>query len=392
MKSRPPAVLIFRTVFPLASEAFLLEQIRNYTTFLPIICRRSRGRAGDSGARILEIGNLFWSLLFTVFGILRPGLVRELKRLDIRLVHAHFLPDGMLASSIARQLGVPLVVTCHGSDVTRSVFARISSGRLSDMRSLIGIKRLRRCANLFIAVSGFLEQKMRSYRLPANRTVIHHIGIDSTIFSPTPTPVLSRPVRFVSIARHEEVKGLDVLLRAFKLVIARIPNAELVQIGAGSLTEKLKYLSDDLGLAAQVKFLGEQPHDAVLQALRSSDCLVLASRRARDGSEEAFGIVLLEASAVGLSVIGTKVGGIPEAIEHGRTGFLVEPDSPEALAERMCEVGLDSNLGKRLGSAGREFVVSKFDIARQTRRLEEMYSALLAQSGAGPVPEKPHAW
>jgi glycosyltransferase involved in cell wall biosynthesis len=130
----------------------------------------------------------------------------------------------------------------------------------------------------------------------------------------------------------------------------------------------------------RVEFLGALPHADVLSWTRKAAMLVLPGIRTSTGREEGLGIVLLEAAATGLPIIGSRVGGIPECILDGRTGFLVPERDEHALAQRMTEL-LDDPLRRRqMGIAGRALVERQFDIHRQTEALESLYDSLVGEA------------
>ena len=281
----------------------------------------------------------------------------------------------LLALPIAEYLGVPLVATCHGSDVTVNDWGLVSGGRIADLRYLLQRSRLFSRANRFIAVSDFLKQRMIESGYPAQKVVRHYIGVDTKRFVPARemSPQDERHSYVLSVARHSEVKGLDILIRAFARVADRHPALRLVQIGAGALTPQLKALVESLGLEQRVDFLGARPSRDVLRYIQGCCLLVLSSRKARNGAEESFGLVLAEAAACGIPTIGTRVGGIPEAVVDGQTGILVPPDDEMALAASMDGLLGNPDLALEMGRRAREWVCDCFDLERQTARLERIY-------------------
>ena len=142
----------------------------------------------------------------------------------------------------------------------------------------------------------------------------------------------------------------------------------------------LEALAASLGIRDRIEFLGPLPHADVLSHMRKAAMLVLPGIRTATGREEGLGMVLLEAAATGLPVIGSRVGGMPECILEGRTGFLVPERDANALAQRMAEL-LESPPRRRLmGMEGRSLVERQFDIHRQTEALESFYDSLLGTS------------
>jgi colanic acid/amylovoran biosynthesis glycosyltransferase len=111
--------------------------------------------------------------------------------------------------------------------------------------------------------------------------------------------------------------------------------------------------------------------------VRESRLLCLPSVTAPNGDQEGLGMVLLEAAATGRPVVGTAHGGIPEAVVDGTTGYLVPEHDVTALADRLVALLRDPQLGERLGKAGRDMVVERFNLHRQTEKLESLYRSLL---------------
>ncbi|HEY0342803.1 MAG TPA: glycosyltransferase, partial [Steroidobacteraceae bacterium] len=139
-------------------------------------------------------------------------------------------------------------------------------------------------------------------------------------------------------------------------------------------------LAASTGLRERVEFLGARPHAEVLALMRKAAMLVLPGVRTASGREEGLGMVLLEAAATGLPVIASRVGGIPECVLDGRTGFLVPERDAAALAERMGELLGDTGKRRQMGREGRALVERQFDIHRQTEALESLYDTLLGEA------------
>lgn len=373
-----PKVGVYRTVYPLYSETFISEQLRSYTQFQPVvICRESVQETTDFETVTL---NKRWRPM-KKFGFTALGMTNVFDNFttlkSINLIHAHFAPDAVLALSLAKKLQVPLVATCHGSDVMVSDSYLLKSKRLTDLRYLASRTKFMRETSLFVAVSDFLRNAMIERGYPADKIVRHYIGVDTTRLVPRRNlSPLDGNDFILSVARHTEVKGIDVLLKAFAQVARLYPKLRLVQIGGGALTNELKTLTIQLGIEDKVDFLGPQPPAVVLSYLQTCKTLVLSSRQALSGAEESFGLVLTEASACGVPCIGTRVGGIPEAVVDGETGFVIDSENIGELAEKITLLISDQGLAQSMGQRGREMVCDAFDIRIQTKKLENFYAQL----------------
>jgi len=158
-------------------------------------------------------------------------------------------------------------------------------------------------------------------------------------------------------------KGVDVAIKALSQLPA---NAELVVVGEGEAVEGLEQLSVKLGVAERTHFLGGRRN--VEPFMQSADCFLCPSIW-----EEAVGLVNLEAMACGLPVIASRIGGIPEFIDHGRTGLLFEPGDHEGLARQLKYLMDSPDVPKTLGKAAREEAVKRFSIERRVPHYVELY-------------------
>ncbi|MFI5037121.1 MAG: glycosyltransferase family 4 protein, partial [Solirubrobacterales bacterium] len=171
-----------------------------------------------------------------------------------------------------------------------------------------------------------------------------------------PTPQAADLPTVLTIARMEErYKGHDVLIRALALVRAKVPDAQWVVIGDGSLRPGLEQLARSYGLAESVRFLGAVSDEQRNSWLRRADLLAMPSRLPAGGfAGEGFGIVYLEAGAYGKPVVAGDVGGAVDAVADGESGLLVDPTDQLAVAEAITSLLLDPELARRLGRGGKE--------------------------------------
>jgi glycosyltransferase involved in cell wall biosynthesis len=307
---------------------------------------------------------------FRAFGRVGP-LAERIRPFAPRLLHAHFGIDGLMALPLARALGIPLVTTLHGHEVSRSRARLLASGRVSWTRYALRRERLMAQGALFLAVSDALRDKAVAQGYPAERTVTHHLGIDLDRFRPQGTP---EPGLILHVGRLVEKKGTAVLLDA----MARLgPEARLVVIGDGPERAALERRAAALG--GRVRFLGALPRDEVLAWMRRAWTLAVPSLTARDGDAEGLPTVLLEAAACGVPAVGSRHSGIPEAIDHGTSGLLVPGGDAEALGAALAAILAEPDLRARMSAAARALVEVRFDAARQIARLEDRYGLLLAR-------------
>lgn len=286
------------------------------------------------------------------------------------LVHAHFGGDGWLVSGSASRLGMPLVVTVHGHDVTRQPASPGAHG----LRYRRNLRTVFARATTILAVSSVIREKALHWGADPAKVRIHYTGVPLPAASP-PVPA-EWDVAFVG--RFVEKKGADDLLAALASLAPARPRAVL--IGDGPLLPATRSYAAALGVDAT--FLGVRPPAEVDRVLRASRMLAAPSRTARDGDTEGLPTTVLEAAARCLPVVATRHSGIPEAVSDGETGLLSAEGDRTALAASISRLLADAPLRERLGRQGRALVEARFDLAAQTRRLEQLYDEVAATRSA----------
>ena len=173
----------------------------------------------------------------------------------------------------------------------------------------------------------------------------------------------------VTVARLEKVKGIEYLIKAFSRCDL-LGRSHLLIIGDGSERKNLESLSVKLGLTGKVKFLGQIPNERIPAYLMCADCFCLPSLK------EGFGIAILEAQAAGIPVIGTKVGGILDLIEDGKTGILVEPKNPEAIAQAVMKISSEPEMASHLVQNAKNNLI-KYDWGNISQQVFNIYQKCL---------------
>jgi glycosyltransferase involved in cell wall biosynthesis len=238
-----------------------------------------------------------------------------------RRLHAHFAND---AAALARYLGiltgVPYVVTAHAYDIYQDPF-------------LLG-RNLAAASHVFTVSESNLRTLRSRVVLPSDRLSVLHCAIDLRDFPYRDPEPPRTPARVLCVARLVPKKGHAVLIQALKTLRDRGLPAELTLAGDGPLEPELRALVERLGLESAVELLGNVPGDRVLDLMRRSDVVALASRVADDGDRDGLPVVLMEACALGIPVVSTDVSGIPELVST-ETGRLAPPDRPDQLANAL---------------------------------------------------------
>jgi colanic acid/amylovoran biosynthesis glycosyltransferase len=374
-------IVVFRIQLLPPSETFIAAQAGAMRRFSPFFVgwRKTAGIDLPQDASWTADAGGVWGRLhelrFRYAGPTREQMARLRARAP-RLVYAHFAPDGYAAMQLAERLGVPLVTALHGYDVTMSDQA-MAATRLG-REYLRGRSALQRMGALFLSCSSFVRKRGLELGYPAERTIVHSIGVDVERFKPPPARRRDKVVLFV--ARLVEKKGCANLIDAMAEVQRQDPAAELVIIGDGPL--RAEYERRAHGLGVRCRFLGTQPAGVVREWMGRAAIFCVPSVVASSGDAEGFGMVFIEAQAMGLPVVSTESGGIPEAVKNGETGLLVTERDSRALAEAIVQLLKDNKLWRRYSLAGRKHVVSHFNLAKQTSRLEVLFDELLITAGS----------
>jgi glycosyltransferase involved in cell wall biosynthesis len=194
---------------------------------------------------------------------------------------------------------------------------------------------------------------------------------------PVTRVLASRPVA-VFAGRLVPEKGVDVLLQAFALVTRGLPEAHLIIAGDGPERAKLDELTEKLELTANVTFLGHVAKGEMETRFASAWVQVVPSRWA-----EPFGLVAIEAMMRGTAVVASSMGGLCEIVEHGGTGFLVPPNDPQSLADKLMEVLRDRMKAEAMGKSGRDIAEARFSLTRQCNQFLSIYQQMLSGTSVG---------
>ncbi|UCH85970.1 MAG: glycosyltransferase [Dehalococcoidia bacterium] len=330
---------------------------------------RSLERLAD-GAILESLSRSPWLFLqvpfLVLFELITAFRLARTSRPDV--IHAHwFVPQGIVAVLVSRILNIPAVITAHGGDVYGL------RGRLLDAlrRALAS-----RCEAVTVVSRDMAAKLPEVTSCRGEPPSVMPMGVDTRRFSGESERGDNSDQTVLFVGRLAKKKGVEYLLRAFPDVLACHPDARLVVVGDGPCRGELEALSSQLGLAQRVRFAGAQPPAELPRFYSRSRVFVGPSVVTRGGDTESFGLVFVEAMAADCPVVGTSVGGIPDVVIHGRTGLLVEPESPAALAAAISGL-LDSPAeADRMGSLARRWVRRKFD----WRQVARGYANLLARA------------
>jgi glycosyltransferase involved in cell wall biosynthesis len=297
-----------------------------------------------------RILSCFWGM-FWGFRFLRQ------ERPDI--LHAHCPDLGAALALPARLLGIPRVLTLHGTDIGRS--AAPIKGQLE--RILVRLGRYERLYSVDPLAIPHLNGLARSpARYMPNGIDLEHMNGRAA--------VVAEP-RLIYVGRLDTIKEVDVLIAAVAEARSAGSEAILDILGGGRLESSLRRYADELGLAGIVDFVGSVPREEVMRRLASAAALVLPSRR------EGFPMVLLEAWANGVPVIATRVGAIGLVCTQEQNALLVPPGDPSSLGSAILRLLNDPALAARLSHEGR-LAVERYSQRAVNAELHLEYQAVLA--------------
>ncbi|MFI6071844.1 glycosyltransferase [Actinoplanes sp. NPDC051343] len=362
-------VVIWRSALLSGSETFVRNHGDHLTRWQPAYLGATR--TDSALARETDVIAYPWQSDRLPFLRLRltgesPRLRRLLALARPTLVHAHFAGDGWLINDSARRLGVPLIVTTHGHDVTRQP----DSGGLKGIRYRRNLRSVFDRASLIIAVSEVIRERAIARGAEPSRVRVHYTGVPvPPAFSPVPP---SWDVTF--IGRFVDKKGADDLVAALGMLLPTRPRA--LFIGDGPLRPAVEAQARSLGVDAT--FTGSLPPAEVSARLAASRMLAAPSRTAADGDTEGLPTTVLEAGALGVPVVSTFHSGIPEAVIDGTTGLLGPERDVAALSRNILRLLSDDQLRARMGRAARAHITVNFNLATQSRGLEDLYDEVLA--------------
>jgi len=287
------------------------------------------------------------------------------RRVDV--IHTHELPMMVEIAPAALLKGIALVGTLHGRE-------NIAARRRRRMVCRLASRWCRRV----VAVSGAMQRFLvEDVRIPRTKVQTIYNGIDISRYGGPDTPHHLRQVLGIppesrvigTVGSLYPVKGQTFLLQAMARVVRQAPDTVCLLVGRGELLPVLQREAADLGLTEQAKFLGFRTD--IPELLSLMEIFVLPSL------SEGLPLSLLEAQAVGKPAVATHVGGIPEVIEEGRTGYLVPPRRPDLLADRILRLLQDPPAARAMGERGRSRIREIFSLEAMAQGYLSLFESCL---------------
>ena len=289
------------------------------------------------------------------------------------IIHAHWsLPQGLIGIIAKRILKIPCVTSIHGSDVygLRSTF-------FEALNTVV-------MRNSDVCTANSLATAQSARKVCGNDAItVLPMGVDTEYFVKThDTAHLKQKFKIegpviLFVGRLIDWKGITYLIRALPEILRRFPTAKALIIGSGPQRSELIRMAGAIGVANHIIFIDEVPQADLLAFYSMADIFVLPSIVNENGETEGLGVVLLEAMACGLPVIGSDVGGIPDIIKNGETGLLVRQKDSQDLSKQIIRLLTDEGFRKKMVSNARNFIETQYSWEIVAQRFLEIYRGVL---------------
>lgn len=249
-------------------------------------------------------------------------------RFDTDFVICHFLPNGHLAYALRKFSGLhcdTIATIAHGYDI--SLYKVLAKWQYEYSKLVAGTE-------LLLPISErWADILINKFCADPGKVKVQHMGVNINHFNFSPRNISPEngPIKLIAVGRATEKKGLEYAIRA----ISQTENTHLSIVGGGELLTELEQLIHQLKATDKVTLLGPLPHEDVLKLLAESQVFILPSVTAKDGDMEGIPVALMEAMASGLLVLSTNHSGIPELIEHKKSGLLADERSVAQLVHNI---------------------------------------------------------
>ncbi|MEX0621763.1 MAG: glycosyltransferase [Candidatus Woykebacteria bacterium] len=281
-----------------------------------------------------------------------------IKEINPDLLHAHYASSYGFLGALSRFH--PYVISVWGSDV-------FDFPRANPLNKLI-LKYALNNAEVITSTSEVMARETRKH-VTGKSVLVVPFGIDTKLFHPIKKE--NQGLIIGTVRALESKYGLEFLVKAFSTFQSINPAARLYIVGKGSQLKHLRNLVVGLNLEEKVKFLGPLGQEDVAKFLRTIDIFVIPS------SSESFGVAALEASASGIPVIASRIGGLVETVKESRTGVFFKPNSVADLAQKLQLLYEDSALRKKLAVEGPRFVEEEFEWESNADKMNQVYKKLV---------------
>lgn len=278
------------------------------------------------------------------------------------LLHTHYASG---YGTLARLCGYkPMLLSVWGSDVYD--FPEESCLKEYTLRKNLA------SAERISSTSHCMKIQTEKYIKPKLPIEVIPFGVDTEVFCPQPNRDTDK-ITIGMVKKMAPKYGPKYLIEAFASINNKYPNSRIILVGGGPQEEELKRLADNLGIAENCIFVGSIPHEDVPNWLNRFDIYCAPSTL----DSESFGVAVIEASACGLPVIVSRVGGLPEVVQENKTGIIVPPKDVNALVQALETLIKNKELRMSMGEAGRVFVQQHYDWKFCVDKMEQLYYQII---------------
>jgi glycosyltransferase involved in cell wall biosynthesis len=316
-------------------------------------------------------------LIGRIYGTpIMPSLVEDLFDVDVDVFHANF-PSPYIAFTVAvasRIRRIPAVLTWHNDLPPVTTLANV----FIRTHDTVILPRYIRAYRRVIATSETYAKQSRILPTLGELVTVIPNGVDCGRFHPDVKSAGLRAqlgledkftIIFVgALTKWHRYKGLDVLLGAMKIALRDRQDLRLLVVGDGELREEYRRMVEELGIGANILFLGNVPDEKLPDFYSASEVTMIPSKDQSEG----FGLTILEANATGKPVVASNVGGIPSVVTHGYNGLLVPPKDAPRLAEAVLWLSKNRGAAAAMGLNGRK-VAEEHDWKRTAALTEQVY-------------------
>jgi glycosyltransferase involved in cell wall biosynthesis len=300
-----------------------------------------------------------------------------IRRANPHIVHTHTAKAGFVGRLAAKMAGAPMIVHTFHGHVLRGYYSPVKTALLNQME-----KMLARLTDRIVAVSEAVRRDLIELRVaPAEKVVTVPLGLDLDEFANADRlrgsfraeHKIARDRKLIGIVgRLALIKNHRLFLEMARQLLTIVPESRFVIVGDGLLRRGLETYAEQLGIREQVIFVGWRRDLASIYA--DLDILVVSS------NNEGTPVSAIEAMASGCPVVATRVGGMPDVVKDGETGFLAPPNDALTLARSAAELLRDSPKRNRMGQAARAVALEHFSVQRLVADTERLYDELLTQN------------
>lgn len=384
-------VAIATSRFPRKSETFVLRHVRLLGAGQSVVvCWRRNDSAEDADRQVFSRWHALCSsptdLLLTPFhlwrnwrrycsplvpfGRPRQQLLEFLREQSVDVILAEFGSQAVLLWPLARQLGVPLFSYFRGRDASKYLRSR---WRLSGYRRMMP-----QLAGVF-CVSAFLARNLAAAGLAHPNLHVIPSGVDTQQFRPGQ----KRPGMIVFAGRFVEKKSPPLVIESFLRLAAKHPHASLHMVGHGPLMRACRQQAARSIAGERIVFHGWKSHGELRELLAAADIFALHAVTGHDGETEGMPSVIQEAMACGAAIFSSRHAGIPDVVEHGRSGLLVEENDLAASVLAIDILLSDPVKTRQMGDHARRVAETELDFRELYLRLENIMNRAVAADGHG---------